>query len=122
MKRLFLIFLLYTGISCVCGSHIFAAENDSKEKLIYDTLLTSLSPYITTSIKDYYGDLSKSYELYDAKINNIHKIKEGEFSFIVKLQIHTYENAHNPPYGLETITFKVTPAGITTLDFKHLDD
>ncbi|WP_412675766.1 MULTISPECIES: DUF3888 domain-containing protein [Bacillus] len=37
-------------------------------------------------------------------------------------QIHTYENAHNLPYGLETITFKVTPAGIPTIDFRHQDE
>lgn len=40
----------------------------------------------------------------------------------MKLQIQTYENAHNPPYGLETITFKVSSSRIQTFNFEHQEE
>jgi hypothetical protein len=74
-------------------------------KLIYDTLITTLDPSIQKEIINYYG-YPKQYGLYDAKILSIIR-HEGQFGFITKVQVTTFEHAHDPPYGKETMTFKI---------------
>ncbi|MGE7919370.1 DUF3888 domain-containing protein [Viridibacillus sp. NPDC093762] len=90
-------------------------------KLIYDTLLTTLDPSIQKEIINYYGYL-KQYGLYDAKILSIIREPEGQFSFIVKVQVTTFEHALDPPFSKETMTFNISPFGVKTISFKHEGD
>lgn len=89
-------------------------------KLIYDTLLTTLDPSIEKEIINYYGYL-KQYGLYDAEILSIIR-HEGQFGFIVKVQVTTFEHAHDPPNGKETMTFKIDPFGVKAISFQHKGD
>ncbi len=41
--------------------------------------------------------------------------------FVVTVQVQTYEGAHNPPYGEETITFRIKGSDIELVDYKHRD-
>ncbi|MEH7226790.1 DUF3888 domain-containing protein [Bacillus sp. JJ1566] len=96
-------------------------QSEIDYKLIYDTLLTTLDPYIENEIIHYYGYL-KQYGLYDAKIGSISRNPEAEFSFKVKVQVTTFEHAHDPPYGIETMTFDISPFGVKVIEFKHKGD
>ena len=98
-----------------------ASQNDVDNKLLNDTLLTTLSPYITEGIVNYYG-YSKQYGLYDAKISSIKRNEEGEFSFTAKVLVNTFEHALNPPYGKETLTFKISPMGVKRINYSHEGD
>lgn len=89
-------------------------------KIIYDTLLTTLDPSIQKEITNYYGYL-KQYGLYNAEIQSIVR-HEGQFGFIVKVQVTTFEHADDPPYGKETMTFNVDPFGVKTISFQHKGD
>ncbi|MFE5429307.1 DUF3888 domain-containing protein [Peribacillus simplex] len=100
---------------------ITSAEAELNNKLIYDTLLTSLDPYISEEVVNYYG-YYKQYGLFDAKIIRIIRQSEGSFSFRVTVQVITFEHAHNPPYGKETITFDVSPFGVKVINFVHKGD
>jgi hypothetical protein len=86
---------------------------------LYYSYLTLLYPYITKELENN-GLGDRSFELYDAKIVNI-KREDQTFTFHVTVQVNTYEGAHNPPYGLETISFKVSPNGVYPISFKHSD-
>ena len=90
-------------------------------KLIYDTLITSLDPSIQKEILNYYGYL-KQYGLYDAKILSITREHEGSFGFNAVVQVTTFEHAHDPPYGKETMTFNISPFGVKTISFQHEGD
>ncbi|MFJ7738861.1 DUF3888 domain-containing protein [Lysinibacillus sp. NPDC097287] len=85
-------------------------------KLIYDTLITTLYPSIEQEIINYYG-YPKLYE--DAKILSITRKHEGSFDFNAEVQVTTFEHAHDPPYGKETMTFNISPFGVKTISFKH---
>ncbi|MGE7946254.1 DUF3888 domain-containing protein [Lysinibacillus sp. NPDC093688] len=80
-----------------------------------------ISPSIDKEIIHYYG-YRKQYGLYDAEILSIIRKHEGQFSFITEVQITTFEHAHDPPYGKETMTFEVRPNGVKTISFKHVGD
>jgi len=98
------------------------AEQTTQDKQsIHDALLTTLQPYISEGIIDYYG-YDKSYGLYDAKIVSIQREEESGFSFTIEVQVNTFETAENPPYGKETLQFGVSPKGVKLLDFAHEGD
>ncbi|WP_245799427.1 DUF3888 domain-containing protein [Sporosarcina newyorkensis] len=84
-------------------------------------MITSLDTSIQKEIIHYYG-YPKQYGLYDAKILNIVRENEGEFSFIAKIQVTTFDHAHDPPFGEETMTFNISPFGVKTISFQHKGD
>ncbi len=56
--------------------------------------------------------LKKILEIKTDKTNNI---------FYVPVQIQTFEGAHNPPYGEDTITFRIKGNDVKTIRYKHRD-
>lgn len=98
----------------------FVSQSEQPEyKLIYDTLLTTLFPSIEKELINYYGYL-KQFE--DAKILSITRNYEGSYDFNAEVQITTFEHAHDPPYGKETMTFNISPFGVKTIRFQHEGD
>ena len=98
-----------------------AEQTTNDQQSIQDALLTTLQPYISEGIIEYYG-YDKSYGLYDAKIKSIRREEKGGFSFTVEVQVNTFETAENPPYGKETLQFGISSKGIKLLDFAHEGD
>jgi len=117
-----LTFILTVTITLlIIPNNTYAQSKQPDYKLLYDTLITTLYPSIEQEIINYYG-YPKQYGLYDAKILSIIREPEGQFSFIAKIQITTFEHAHDPPYGKEIMTFKISPFGVKTISFKHKGD
>jgi hypothetical protein len=122
LRKFYLVFLI--GIIILSAQpHLFkASQNDIDNKLLNDTLLTTLDPYIEEGIVNYYGYL-KQYGLYDAKVLSIKRnTEEDEFNFTVKVLVTTFESAHNPPYGKETVTFNISPMGVKRVNYYHEGD
>lgn len=115
LMLLICLFTLLIQPSSTSGKH------KADEPLLTDTLITLLNPAISEAVENYYGYL-KSYGLYDAKILDISRETEGGFTFKAKVQINTYEAAHNPPYGTETIVLGVEPDKVKVLAFLHKGD
>lgn len=89
-------------------------ESDTREVLYRDFLLTMLSPYIHQAIFDHYGE-HRSFGLYQAKFRDIKRLcDKGQFYFEATVVVETWTGAHNPPYGLETITLTNYPPMIGT--------
>ena len=100
-------------------SKMYAQSEQTDDKLIADTLITILNPYIEKEIDHYYG-YPKQYGLYDVKILKI--VRESQFGFKVNVEVTTFEHAHSPPNSKEIITFEVSPTGVSTLRYKHVAD
>jgi len=100
---------------------IKASQNEVNNKLLHDSLVTTLYPYISEGVEDYYG-YHKQFGLYDAEILSIKRESEGSFSFKAKVQVNTFEHALNPPYGKETMTFDISPMGIKRISYVHEGD
>lgn len=49
------------------------------------------------------------------------KIDKDEQNLYVTVQVITFEGAHNPPYGEETIIFKIRGSKINVVNYKHRD-
>jgi hypothetical protein len=46
----------------------------------------------------------------------------GGPDYEVVIQVETFEGPHNPPYGLETITFYVRYGQVELINFEHRDE
>ena len=121
LRKLYWFVLIGMFFSLAQPHQFKASENNVDNKLLQDTLLTTLDPYITEGVIRYYG-YPKQYGLYDAKIVSIKRDSEAEFGFTVKVQVTTFEAAHNPPYGIETITFYIDPSGVKRINYNHKGD
>jgi hypothetical protein len=47
---------------------------------------------------------------------------EEGFSFIVKVEVRTFEHAYAPLYGIETIIMGVAPFGVRAINYEHKGD
>lgn len=90
--------------------------NPPKEDSVIALLL---NPNIEKAINDYYGQPTQ-YELYNAIVNEIMETGK-DFAFNVTISVPTFHGAHNPPYGLETMTFAVTVGKVKLEKYKHND-
>jgi hypothetical protein len=122
IKKCLICVVIFIFLLTINNNSVYA-ELENK-KLLQDTLLTTLNPYIYEAVQDYYeqmGEQSRSYDLYDAKILQLHRERPGEFSFFIVIQINTFVGPHNPPYGIEIISLKVTPSKIQVINYLHRD-
>lgn len=65
----------------------------------------------------------RNQKLWDRGSEKILEIKKDEINsiFYVTVQIQTFEGAHNPPYGEDTITFRIKGNDVKTIHYKHRD-
>lgn len=90
------------------------------KELLKEVLIERLVEYIGDAVKNYYGE-SRLWYRGNEKILSIEKDEEN-FEFYVLVQVITFKGAHNPPYGEETMRFRVKGGGeVQLLDFKHRD-
>ncbi|AVP62701.1 DUF3888 domain-containing protein [Clostridium sporogenes] len=95
-------------------------KDQSYTKLENDLLIRVFSPYIAKSIENYYGE-PRQFDLWDAKIINIKQLGSESFNFEIIISVTTFKGAHNPPYGLETVTIKLDDSGTHIINFNHQD-
>jgi len=104
-------------------------QSNYAESEANSTIINLLNPYIDNAIKEYYRDTiildymgqptATQTALYDAKVNQIVRIDDS-FSFKVTVTVPTFHGAHNPPYGLEKMTFIIQPGGVTLINYEHI--
>lgn len=87
-------------------------------KDFYDSYNTLLAPYASKTIRSKLGP-DHQYSLTDAKIIKIERPPKYTFTFIVVAKYKTYTNAHNPPNHVVTITYNVSPSGVTVINFQQ---
>ncbi|MEA4825170.1 MAG: leucine-rich repeat domain-containing protein, partial [Clostridium sp.] len=84
-----------------------------EDKLNQQFILSMLSPYIVKAVEKYYGEFR---QYMNGGILGIESTKDG---FEIKVVIETFVGPHNPPYGLDTITFIKSNSEIKVVDFSH---
>ncbi|MEA4941731.1 MAG: DUF3888 domain-containing protein [Oscillibacter sp.] len=104
--------LLATGVSA-----------ESKEEISSDVskqiILRLLYQPTTAAVENYYGERRQYWrqEVLSAK-----KVQDSPYYEVV-IQVETFYGPHNPPYGLETMTFYIGPMDQVQLaDFNHQDE
>ena len=88
---------------------------DASEQVI----LRLLHQSVREAVGNYYGE-SKQY--WREEILGVQKVPQSPYYEVI-IRLETFCGAHNPPYGLETLTFYVGPIdGIQLIRFDHQDE
>lgn len=90
-------------------------STDAAEKVI----LRLLGDSVTAAVDEYYGGHQQYWQ---KEVLSIQKVSESPYYEVV-IQVETFFGAHNPPFGLETMTFQIDPVGEVQLaQFHHQNE
>ncbi|ENH97721.1 hypothetical protein J416_04116 [Gracilibacillus halophilus YIM-C55.5] len=84
---------------------------EQSKSVIDEFVLQIMFPYIDNAVKNFYKKSFKNKNYYGGEIL---ELKKEDDSYHLTISIQTFTGPHNPPYGLETITFNTD---FTTGDF-----
>lgn len=93
-----------------------AGTNDKSNETMEQAVLCLLQDEIINAVRDYYGEF-RSYM--NPEILRLQKAPGYPNSFKAVIQVTTFLGPHNPPYGLETLTFNIQSNKIKLIDFRH---
>lgn len=104
--------LLSTGAAAESKSEL---PPDAVERVI----LRLLYEPVKETVNDYY-DGSRQY--WRQEVLSVQKVPQSPYYEVV-IRVETFSGPHNPPYGLETMTFYVGPLDdVRLVNFEHQDE
>lgn len=94
--------------------------DDYPQPLYKEALIDVLFPDIYDEVKKHYSR-TEDFSYDNVRILNIEKKKDkiGLIGYEIIIQVDTFKGPHNPPHGLDTITFLTSPSGIKVANYKH---
>ena len=105
------LFMLVTGATAKSQKEL---SLEASEQVI----LRFLYEPATEAIADYYGEHRQYWR---EELLSVQKLPNSLYYEVI-MQVETFYGPHNPPYGLETMTFYVDlPGGIVLHSFEHQD-
>lgn len=103
--------LLSTGAAT---QELSQERSDAEDQVI----LRLLYQPTATAVEDFYGEHRQYWR---QEILNVQKVPESPYYEVV-IRVETFHGAHNPPYGLETMTFYIGPLDkVQLINFEHQD-
>ena len=99
------------------------AAAESKRELPQDAveqvILRLLHQSVKNAVNDYY-DGPRQY--WRQEVLSVQKVPQSPYYEVV-IRVETFSGPHNPPYGLETMTFYVGPLDeVRLVNFDHKDE
>lgn len=82
-------------------------------------ILRLLHQPIREAVNDHYDGLRQYWK---QEVLSVEKVSQSPH-YQVAIQVETFCGPHNPPYGLETLAFRVDPMGtVQLIGFDHQDE
>lgn len=106
------VILLSTGTAA-------GTENELSKDASEQVILQLLHRSVREAVENYYGE-PKQY--WREEVLGVQKVPQSPYYEVI-IRLETFCGAHNPPYGLETLTFYVGPLdSIQLVRFDHQDE
>ena len=113
---IFVAVIIVTATVLLSTGAMAAESKNERPDAAEQVILRLLYQPTTEAIEDYYGE-HKQY--WRQEVLNIQKIPESPYWEVV-IQAETFHGAHNPPYGLEMMTFYIGSFGeVQLISFDH---
>ena len=117
MKRMIVIIaVLAAGWIFSVSANASGAEQPCVEAK--ETILRLLAHPVQQAITDYYGE---SRQYWNDEILAIKMVPRTPYYEVV-VRVETFYGPHNPPYGIETISFYVSYGSVELKTFQHEDE
>ena len=101
--------VLSTGAA---AEELLHKQSDAEEQVIFRLLQHPTA----AAVEEYYGERRQYWR---QEVIGVQKIPESPYYKVI-IQVETFHGAHNPPYGLETITFYIGPLdNVQLVNFDH---
>lgn len=94
-----------------------ATEVETPTETTEQVLLRLLFNPAHDAMEEYYGE---SRQYWRDSILSVQKVPDTPYYEVI-MQAETFHGAHNPPYGLETMTFYVSYGNVELKNYKHQD-
>lgn len=88
-----------------------------KDRAMEQTILRLLYYPTGDAIDEYYGERRQHM---GEKVISVRQVPDTPYYEVI-IQVRTFVGPHNPPYGLETMTFYVTYGQVGLKEFEHQD-
>ncbi len=82
-------------------------------------IIILLYPNITEAVNDYFGQPTQ-WSLAGSQVNYITKLN-ANYLYRISITVPTFHGPHNPPYGLETMTFLIKAGDVALEEYVHKD-
>ena len=117
--RKFAIFVTGIMAAATVGLSTGAAAEESLQKqsdAAEQVILRLLYHPTVAAVEEYYGERRQYWR---QEIIDVQKLPESPYYKVI-IQVETFHGAHNPPYGLETMTFYIGPLdNVQLVNFDH---
>ncbi len=98
----------------------YASQNrEPSSEYMEQAILRLLCGSMLDAVGDYYSH-PRLYWTDSDKVLSVRPVPDTPYYEVV-VQVETFYGPHNPPFGIETMTFYVSCGEIVLKDFKHQD-
>ncbi|GEL78180.1 DUF3888 domain-containing protein [Tenuibacillus multivorans] len=106
------------GVSLIILFGLFIPGQVTAESLDIeeDMVMGLLEPYVEKAVEKYYGQ-PRDYD--QDELVDIKRIDDCEGCFEAVIEVRTYIESQEPPYGYDTIRLDIRGGDVTIIDFVH---
>ena len=103
MRRItaFILGIIMMGLYMVTTGAAAEAKEEISVDAAQQVIIDLLYQPTAVAVAEYYGEPT---QFWHSRILSIQKVEDSQ-NYEVVVQVETFQGPHNPPYGLETITF-----------------
>ena len=108
---------IMTAATMMLSTGTAAEESPQKQSDAAEQVILRLLYHPTAAaIEEYYGERRQYWR---QEVIDVQKIPESSYYKVI-IQVETFYGAHNPPYGIETMTFYIGPLdNVQLVNFDH---
>lgn len=113
------IVFMSTGATTIEGATTIDAQADYSADAGEKVILRLLSQSTAAAVDEYYGEHRQYWR---QEVLSVQKVEESPYCEVV-IRVETFCGAHNPPYGHDTMIFRIDPAGeVQLVSFDHQNE
>lgn len=120
--RKFILFaagLMAAAVTLLSAGAAAESKSELPQDAVEQVILRLLHQPVREAVNDYYEGPRQYWE---QKVLSVQKVPQSLYYEVV-IRVETYFGPHNPPYGLETMTFYVGPLdAVQLVKFEHQDE
>ena len=95
------------------------SKKEMPQDAVEQVILRLLHQPVKEAVNDYYNEPRQYWE---QEVLSVQKVPQSPYYEVV-IRVETFYGPHNPPYGLETMTFYVGPLdAVRLVNFDHQDE
>lgn len=116
---LFAVGLIISAVILLSTGAAAKSKSEPAQDAAEQVILRLLHQPIREAVNDHYDGLRQYWK---QEVLSVEKVSQSPYYQVI-IQVETFCGPHNPPYGLETMVFRVDPMGtVQLIGFDHQDE